>query len=601
MADFVFVLALLMQVTVLLVRGHTIARVIERMLVCGVISGVAVQTLDLLGLDLHQNLISAIGTVVLVMFTVREFGTEPTKVVKISRKPLLFLLPSVLVGTLVVVSRLMADGQKSGSLSNINFIRGEDDAKWLNVISQLLSGNHVVVGNVGGVCVSFLSGVVSFARTLFPLFSLSTNEVSLVIDCLIVAQFLLVLALPLVIMSVYRSEMALNEIWAILPIHTVVSLFLMSASSQFMSVGHLSAQLVLVFGLSAAVHYVSPVDDHIGQSDDRKTVGLVLVLGVTTSWLPLQVLSIVPSVFLGVFVTKAMITRRVSARNFHWIGASLVLTVGGLLVARNTMIYLSSNKNTITNLLSATGATQVHTTLVIFLAMASIVLAAVFVPRAGPQSVSSAVWLVVTIAAVLMVFVMADYVRTGKSNYGTQKLIYLTLTVIVGALLIPGVISLIGRTSSDVRTGALLAFSSALALGLVMDGSLLPWLELVKTSQWHSTASVADSPWARFTLSTDDSELTLETIPVACAIKKADSRVPALDWTTYACTRFLTSIAGLESSAGPLVEWQLRNDWEKSKGYLLELPDEILDRNLIFIDESSKFVGLAPIRSILED
>ena len=601
MGDLVFVLLVLTHPVILLGRGQTISMVIKRMLVCGVISGITVQTLDLIGVDLNQGFISGVGTAVLTLFTLIEIRAIPEVRSVKDRGPMLFFLPSVFLGILVVITRITAHGQDSHSLSNINFVGSEDNAKWLNVLSQLLSGDHVVVGNVGGICVSFLSGIVSLSRTFFPLLTLSTNQVSLVIDCLIVAQLLLVLALPAMLIMAYRPDLTFRDQMTALPLHTVVAMFLMSASTKFMTAGHLSAQLVLVFGTAAAIHFVSTEQELERDSSDNKFTGLVLVLGVTASWLPLQLLSAVPSAVLGVSCVRDVLVRGLSIRQVHRLGVSVILMIGGLLVARNTFIYVTSDKSTITNLLSASGATPVHTTMVICLALVSVVLSAVFASHSDGHTITHSVRLVMIISLVLTAFVMADYLKTGTSNYGTQKMIYLTLTIVIGSLLIPGLLGVLSRISSDLRTTLLLAVASALTLGLAADGSLLPWLSLTKQSQWHSTASVAESPWARFTLPGKENSMSIATMPIACAIKKAGTTVPAVDWTTYACTRFLTSMAGLEASAGPLVEWQLRNDWVKSKAYLLDLPEVILNRELILIDESSKFVGLAPIKTILED
>jgi hypothetical protein len=58
-------------------------------------------------------------------------------------------------------------------------------------------------------------------------------------------------------------------------------------------------------------------------------------------------------------------------------------------------------------------------------------------------------------------------------------------------------------------------------------------------------------------------------------------------------------MGGLETEAGPLVEWQVRTDWGKSVGYLRDLPDVVLRKKIILLDAAGQFVDMVTLGSLL--
>jgi hypothetical protein len=109
-------------------------------------------------------------------------------------------------------------------------------------------------------------------------------------------------------------------------------------------------------------------------------------------------------------------------------------------------------------------------------------------------------------------------------------------------------------------------------------------------------------------------EQTIVGNPLACVYLPEDSAVPTAivpsglsdPQRVYACTRQLVGLAGLDTQAQPIVDW-LRREWLSntpawSDVYdgLAALPDEVLDKQVILLDDGSNVKGLESLRSLLQ-
>jgi hypothetical protein len=101
--------------------------------------------------------------------------------------------------------------------------------------------------------------------------------------------------------------------------------------------------------------------------------------------------------------------------------------------------------------------------------------------------------------------------------------------------------------------------------------------------------------------------------PVGCVYLPAAAKAPSgiLDsglsdpQRVYSCTRLLAGLAGEDAGAQPMVDWLrrewLNNEraWEGVYGYLAAMPDSVLDRPVILLDDGSNVIGLESMRSLL--
>jgi len=90
-------------------------------------------------------------------------------------------------------------------------------------------------------------------------------------------------------------------------------------------------------------------------------------------------------------------------------------------------------------------------------------------------------------------------------------------------------------------------------------------------------------------------------LPIACGTIVVGKRYWNVDYGTYLCTRHLVALSGLEKAGGPLVEWQLRGDWQSSVNYLRAMSEEVKSRRILILSVEGKIVGEAPIDTFLKN
>ena len=101
--------------------------------------------------------------------------------------------------------------------------------------------------------------------------------------------------------------------------------------------------------------------------------------------------------------------------------------------------------------------------------------------------------------------------------------------------------------------------------------------------------------------------------PIGCVYLPAGAKAPSgiLEsglsdpQRVYSCTRLLAGLAGEDQGAQPMVDW-LRREWLSNTrawtgvyGYLAGMPDSVLDRPVILLDDGSNVIGLESMRSLL--
>lgn len=594
--DTIFTVVTVVYFICLVSRRRRIDRIVVEFLCTSVVSGVLVQMLDLMGLDWRLGGIRNFQTALLVVatgFVLLEKDQDVPARQGIARSMVL-MGPSLMIGVAVVIARLTAAGQQSGVLTDLQFFHSEDDAKWLNVVSQMLTGAHVAVGNVGGVCVGFLAAVLSWSRVGLAILHFSTDDLAMVYSTVAVAQLALVVLVPLALSPMLVLVGRRFRGRELLLMSIVPAAFLASAAVRTMQLGHLSAELLLVIGSTLLSHACARRSDDKGQALSI----LILAAGCTSVWLPLQILPGVVSI--GIVREIIMARKNGTLVEIRWSQRifALLIVPGSLLISRNLLVYVTDTKSKITNLFSAGGAVQQFqstTFLLMVILLATALLLKLELPddsRFDPRPILLACGIVGALLA-------ADYYRTGSSNYGTTKASFLIVAMSVPVLLLVVTAASTDRVSGIDTELRVLSVSLVLGLSFALDGSMFNVLDVARREQWKPQSSVVDDGWKRFTAVNGGSNQRLDELPIACGVAGTTPEILEVNDASYLCTRFLTAITGMESEAGPLVEWQLRRDWEMSLPYLAELPDEVRKRKIIVLS-GEKVLGLENLTTYLE-
>ena len=120
----------------------------------------------------------------------------------------------------------------------------------------------------------------------------------------------------------------------------------------------------------------------------------------------------------------------------------------------------------------------------------------------------------------------------------------------------------------------------------------------LRAQQWPEIAIwTKEVNWQAYITDMTLSEKKIADMPIACGEIVVGKRYWNVTHGTYLCTRHLVALAGLEKAGGPLVEWQLRANWNSSVNYLRMMPDEVKNRNVLILSAEGKVVGEARVDS----
>lgn len=208
--------------------------------------------------------------------------------------------------------------------------------------------------------------------------------------------------------------------------------------------------------------------------------------------------------------------------------------------------------------------------------------------------------------------VLVDFWKTGEGpGYGSRKLLFAVVITALAATL-PLAITRIDLGRAGTTAGRLIA---VVAVGFVLIAdTLLPralaelrpqaWPADLPANYW-STAEVhpvADQP--------------LTSLPIGCVFIRGDVQVPgAFPWVdaqnlgqqTYACTRMLIGLSGLEKDARPMVDWLAsewtsgKSTWSTSSGDLSALPSDVVSRDVILLNPYNQIMGNKPLADIIAE
>jgi hypothetical protein len=260
-------------------------------------------------------------------------------------------------------------------------------------------------------------------------------------------------------------------------------------------------------------------------------------------------------------------------------------------------------------LLTSQGGTEIVQPVLGILALVSAVLATLFLSHrktASRLSLYRAIFPVSFMAIYsLALTVLGTWYAGSGPAYGALKTAFLT-TVVVLAVTLPFALMEIDRKRTGMTIVRVAAIVGILYL-LSIDGLLPRAVSYVSPQQWPvSSGSDKGYWWPAEVRAVADQPLT--SVPIGCAYIQPGMPPTALPdgQLTYSCTRLLVGLAGKDTQAQPLVDWERREwlnnteAWYDEYPNLINMPEDVRSRQLILMNVLNEVTGLDNIQGFLD-
>ncbi len=273
-----------------------------------------------------------------------------------------------------------------------------------------------------------------------------------------------------------------------------------------------------------------------------------------------------------------------------------------------------------TGLLAARGGTESVGLLLRILAVASFIAAGIFLRGVSKKAEVDPYARLASIGAVtffaLAIYVSDFWITGGGTNYGSQKFAFL-LVIVATTTALPLALMLSDPAARS-EMSALRCMGAAWAVVLLTSDSILP--RAVANScpeKWPPPIPFdnhSSSYWWPAEVN-GSSNQPIASNPVACRYLPTGANAPSAMAPSAlpdarrvcACTRQLTGLSGADSCAQPNrvlatqgMAYQYPGVRTRVSGAGAQLPDFVLDRPVLVLDEGSNVNGLESLRALLE-
>ena len=605
---------------------------------------------DLTRIQLQFLLLAVLAAVFAVAWVRPWRGSKAS----MSRQSLAVLLPSgvLLLGFLVITMRWT---EEFAFLRPVGFLIGqvtaEDNSKWLDFTAQWATGGGIDQPvPLGGPLQLYLTFVGTLMAVISQIALGGFNEVAVAANSIVYGEFILAILMPFVFAPMAEAKFAaggstrssagarghVSRGFIPLPGLWIGMLVLVTVTLAVTAYGHLTLQFTfLVAGLWVAT-FLS------GSKVPRARLVTSLAAAASmTVWLPLNVIAIIIAVtWLSLYASRLV---RFGTRSVDWWGAGLliVVTVGVFQPVWSSMVYLlfgssgiavpalaggfgvSSSAGVLPSLadsilFAATGGTDSTGPLLLGAALISTLAASVVVTRQPVRNRLAAYRsfapLGVFAFIALSIYVLDAYATGSAPNYGSMKFTFMVVAIALATTLPVAVLALDSKATLGMTVSRWIAVAGVVVL-LAVDSLLPRAIAQVRPEMWSPPIpfeNTSGSYWYPAEVN-GRADQPIESNPIACAYLPEGYPAPTAivpsglsdAQRVYACTRTLTGLGGVEAEALPVVEW-LRREWFTntpawSDVYdgLAALPDQVLDRPVILLDDGSNVKGVETLRSLL--
>lgn len=543
-------------------------------------------------------------------------------------------IPVAVLVVFLGAMRAFASEQPS-ILSGVSFLVnhgvGEDNAKWLNLTSQLAAGDELSF--VGGYAGGALMVVLAVAATIAKVVSLAAyggvNEVGVAVQAVIGSSYLLIAFAPLALAPLAESKfpprparddrnlVPAPAIWA-------GALVLATGSAALTFFGHLSLQLVLLMLVVWLAVFLARTPEPYGR---LLATGIAVSAGVV--WFPLNLFALGLLAAMLVSVVAVSIRQLTAGRAPDlWPWAIVVLTgvsawdglvsstlyalgVGGAGGSPPTAAGPLGGASVPANaasLFASPGGTEAPTALLAALAALSVLGAAVLVSRSGasPTSLGIRFMPVALVGGYAIAIGFGDAMLTASGeNYPTLKMGYAAVIVIASATLPLAIASLDPHRSGMTLTRWVAVGGTVFVLSA--DSILPRAVASIGPKIWEQPASGLPY-WSVFEVQPQANQPIAE-LPIACTFLPPGSEVPTgnIDGQrAYNCTRLLVGLNGLDARDGSVLDW-IRTDWLSNGDFwndwapiMAGASGEIRAKRIVLLGQDGNVIGFETLQGLLD-
>jgi hypothetical protein len=602
------------------------------------------RAIRLSGVGLQWILLAALVAVLVAAFVLPYRGS-----VSVRRQFLAVLLPVlILLGFFILVTTSWTE--EPAFLRPVSFLMGnanaEDNARWLDFTAQWASGEQIYQPvPIGGPLQLFMTFIATVMAVISEVTLGGLNQVAVAANSVIYGEYALAIMAPIALATLaeakFRPRMQSGALGkaALLPVPALwLGMGILSVFSlAVIAYGHLTLQFTfLIAGLWSATFLAA------SRIPRARLVSSLAAAASMTVWLPLNVIAVMVVVAWAALYISRLI--RFGARSVDWVGFALLALVsvgvfqpvysslyylfissqgfalpGGFAaggVSTGVFLFVPALAGSI--LFAATGGTEQVTAILGILAVASVIAAAVVIGWQPARSRLSGYRRFATLGAFTVISVsifILDFWSTGSGpNYGSMKFSYLLVGIVL-ATTAPIALMALNPERGRVMTMPRWVGLAAVIMILAVD-TLLPRAgSLLRPEMWSPPIPFNNTSgsywWPAEVNGTGDQPIAGN--PMACVYLPEGSLVPTAivpsglsdPQRVYACTRQLSGLAGLDAEAQPIVDW-LRREWFTNEpawaavyDSFANLPDYVLDRPVILLDDGSNVKGIETMRALL--
>ena len=549
----------------------------------------------------------------------------------------------VLVAIFLIIT--MRWTEEFAFLRPVSFLIGhgvaEDNAKWLDFTAQWASGSGIEQPvPMGGPLQLYMTFVGTLMSVISQVALGGVNEVAVAANAVIYGEFMLVMLMPLVFATLAEARFAdkpafgqEHERGRIPTAALWLGMVTLSALALVvMAYGHLTLQFTFLAGGLWAATFLAA-----SRVPRARLLTSLAAAASMTVWLPLNVIAIIiVTSWVVVYVVRLV---RLGARALDWRGVALLglVSLGVFQPVYSSMYYLVfASAGTSMGplalgggiptgvpqladsiLFAATGGTEQAGPILVMAALASTIAAYLVVTwqptrrRMEPYVRFAPLGAFTGIA--ISIFLLDLWATGDGPHYGSMKFSFMTAGLALAVTLPVALLAVDGRRVGVMTAGRWIGLFGVLML-LSVDSVLPRAVAQARPSMWSPPipfSNPASYWWPAEVNGTGVQPISAS--PVACVYLPEGSPVPTAivpsglsdPQRVYACTRQLAGLAGLDAEAQPLVDW-LRREWFSNTpawspvyDVFATLPDEVLDRPVILLDDGSNVKGIESLRSLL--
>lgn len=636
MIDFLLLIAFVALPVAMFAVTRSLTWVATRIAFAFGVAGNAVQSSISLGMSWNMRGLQAVVLAIFVLLLALAFVRRGSPRGGMRRQLYVIVLPMVALGLFLILMRVFAPSSP-GPLTGVGYLIkhtiAEDNAKWLNLSSQLAAGQDLVFnGYAGGPLILVMVMMAALISVLSMLLLGGVNEVAVAINIVIGTQFFLITLVPIAFAPFAErvvplwprvSGVAARVVPA--PLVWVAMFVVVLASSVVTSYGHLSLQFVLIILVLWAAVFL------LGTKVPQARLLMSLVIATAASvWLPLNVVGIalIAICFGGTIMRRNWIGLALVALTFvaAWdalvsstlfllgidLGGTGAVTdpAGGSAISEGPASPVSAQVETATELFKAAGGTEILQPLLGGLALAALLFVVSWYTKSRPirgwRAVMPFAPIAVMVCYVLAITIGDAIITGGAPHYGDHKLAFAVVIMIIGSTLPIAILAL--EPNANGMTLLRWFAVGGVVLLLSLDTMLPRAISALSPALWPAIDKSAPAFWSPAEVRNTPNQ-TIDSLPLACVFAATGATAPGGlpdGQLSYSCTRLLIGLNGLEGRVGPLSEWLLNDwlgnttSWNNRYESLAEDKWGVANRQVILMNSDKSVAGLASLQSLLD-